>query len=218
MHCSTQGATHTFDSTMLDLKHSTYMLAGPSRVRPSTNSSAWVPCRRPQCCRCSCAAERQIKLLKVPIAALLSTAMCQPQLAASAAPLSPEQLHARLTTLASIDGRTAGQLAVVLGPLLSGFSLLMIVRIVLSWYPQIDGKKLPWSIAVAPTEPVLGPTRRLIQPVGGVDVSPVRIFALLPAALQAIQLVVNNCVARADNMVCAAQLCERGATWAARHP
>ena len=30
---------------------------------------------------------------------------------------------------------------------------------------QIDGKKLPWALSVAPTEPVLGPTRRLIPPV-----------------------------------------------------
>ena len=170
-------------SRMLDLKHFPNVPAGSSRTRPLTNSSVWTTCRRPQCCRYSCAAERPNITLKVPIAALLSTAMFQPQLAASATPLSPEQLHARLLTLASIDGRTAGQLAVVLGPLLSGFSLLMIVRIVLSWYPQIDGKKLPWSIAVAPTEPVLGPTRRLIQPVGGVDVSPVRL-ALLSAASQ----------------------------------
>ena len=30
---------------------------------------------------------------------------------------------------------------------------------------QIDGKKFPWALSVAPTEPVLGPTRRLIPPV-----------------------------------------------------
>ncbi len=46
-------------------------------------------------------------------------------------------------------------------------------------YPQIDGKKLPWSIAVAPTEPVLKPTRQVIQPVGGVDVSPIVWVAFL---------------------------------------
>ena len=45
--------------------------------------------------------------------------------------------------------------------------------------PQLDGKRLPWSIAVAPTEPVLGPTRRAIPPVGGVDVAPIVWVALL---------------------------------------
>ncbi|KAK9823207.1 hypothetical protein WJX72_001096 [[Myrmecia] bisecta] len=55
----------------------------------------------------------------------------------------------------------------------------MIVRIVLSWYPQLDGKQLPWSIAVFPTEPILGPTRKVIQPVGGVDISPIVWVAVL---------------------------------------
>ena len=32
-------------------------------------------------------------------------------------------------------------------------------------YAQLDGNKFPWALAVAPTEPVLGPTRRLIPPV-----------------------------------------------------
>lgn len=44
---------------------------------------------------------------------------------------------------------------------------------------QVNGKKLPWSAAVKPTEWLLGPTRRLIPPVGGVDISPIIWFALL---------------------------------------
>ena len=44
---------------------------------------------------------------------------------------------------------------------------------------QLDGKKLPWAIAVAPTEPVLGPTRRAIPPIGGVDVAPIVWVAIL---------------------------------------
>ena len=38
---------------------------------------------------------------------------------------------------------------------------------------QINDKKLPWSLAYFPTEPVLGPTRRLVPPVGWVEVSPI---------------------------------------------
>ena len=75
-----------------------------------------------------------------------------------------------------IDGKTAGSIAAILGPVLSLSILLMIVRIPLSWYPNLDGKKLPWVIAVAPTEPLLGPTRRAVPPVGGVDVAPVSIY------------------------------------------
>ena len=44
---------------------------------------------------------------------------------------------------------------------------------------QIDGGKLPWSVAFKPTEPILGPTRKAIPPVGGVDVSPIVWVALL---------------------------------------
>ena len=44
---------------------------------------------------------------------------------------------------------------------------------------QIDGGKLPWSVAVKPTEPVLAPTRKAIPPVGGVDVSPIVWVAFL---------------------------------------
>jgi YggT family protein len=44
---------------------------------------------------------------------------------------------------------------------------------------QIPGDRLPWSVVVKPTEPVLGPTRQLIKPVGGVDISPIIWVALL---------------------------------------
>jgi uncharacterized protein YggT (Ycf19 family) len=74
---------------------------------------------------------------------------------------------------ADMDAKTAGSVAAVLGPFLAFSILLMICRIPLSWYPNLDVKKLPWSIAVAPTEPLLGATRRAIPPVGGVDVAPV---------------------------------------------
>jgi len=83
-----------------------------------------------------------------------------------------------------MDAKTAGTVAGVLGPLLTLAILLMICRIPLSWYPNLNVKKLPWSIAVAPTEPLLGPTRRAIPPVGGVDVAPVSRFLLYVGVLR----------------------------------
>ncbi len=44
---------------------------------------------------------------------------------------------------------------------------------------QIPGNKMPWAVAYKPTEPILGPTRNLIKPVGGVDISPIIWVALL---------------------------------------
>jgi YggT family protein len=57
--------------------------------------------------------------------------------------------------------------------LLGAWTLLFLFRIVLTWYPQVDLSR-GWMRAIgAPTEPLLAPTRRLIQPIGGVDVTPV---------------------------------------------
>ncbi|MBD2090536.1 YggT family protein [Microcoleus sp. FACHB-1515] len=61
----------------------------------------------------------------------------------------------------------------VLGPFLGLFILLFILRIVLSWYPQIDLNKLPYNLIAWPTEPFLRPMRKLVPPLGGVDISPI---------------------------------------------
>ena len=60
-----------------------------------------------------------------------------------------------------------------LGVLLAAWTLLFLFRIVLTWYPAIDLSKGPMRLIGAPTEPLLALTRRLIQPIGGVDVTPV---------------------------------------------
>lgn len=61
----------------------------------------------------------------------------------------------------------------VLGPLLAVMLFLFIFRIVLTWYPQADQSKFPFNLIVWPTEPFLAPTRRLIPPIGGVDITPI---------------------------------------------
>ena len=45
-------------------------------------------------------------------------------------------------------------------------------HVVLSWFPKYNLNELPWNIAAWPTEPILKPTRALVPPVAGVDVSP----------------------------------------------
>ena len=61
----------------------------------------------------------------------------------------------------------------VLGLLLSAWTLLFLFRIVLTWYPQVDLRQGFWRVVAIPTEPLLAFTRRLIAPIGGVDVTPV---------------------------------------------
>ena len=69
-----------------------------------------------------------------------------------------------------------------LGPLLALMTLLFILRIVLTWYPQVDLNRLPFNIVAWPTEPFLIPLRKLVPPIGGVNITPViwvGIFSLL---------------------------------------
>lgn len=61
----------------------------------------------------------------------------------------------------------------ILGPLLGLMTLLFIFRIVLTWYPQVDPNRLPFNLIAWPTEPFLVPLRRLVPPLGGVDITPV---------------------------------------------
>lgn len=81
--------------------------------------------------------------------------------------------------LMDLDPATAKVAIGILGPFLSAFAFLFILRIVMSWYPKLPVGKFPYIIAYAPTEPLLVPTRKLIPPLGGVDVTPVVWFGLL---------------------------------------
>lgn len=61
----------------------------------------------------------------------------------------------------------------VVGLLLGAWTLLFLFRIVLTWYPQIDLSQGVMRLIGAPTDLPLALTRRLIAPIGGVDVTPV---------------------------------------------
>ncbi len=56
------------------------------------------------------------------------------------------------------------------------------MRIVLTWYPQVNTEKGFWLLFSVPTEAFLSPTRRFISPIGGVDITPVIWFALITLA------------------------------------
>ena len=64
-------------------------------------------------------------------------------------------------------------LNLALGLGLALWTLLFLFRIVLTWYPQVDLRQGVWRLVGAPTEPLLALTRRLVAPIGGVDVTPV---------------------------------------------
>ena len=70
----------------------------------------------------------------------------------------------------------------ILGPFVGLMTLLFIFRIVLTWYPQIDLNRLPFNLIAWPTEPFLVLLRKIVPPIGGVDITPiiwVGIFSLV---------------------------------------
>ena len=60
-----------------------------------------------------------------------------------------------------------------LSVLLGTWTLLFLFRIVLTWYPKLDLSKGVLALISWPTEPLLSLTRRIVAPIGGVDVTPV---------------------------------------------
>jgi YggT family protein len=61
-------------------------------------------------------------------------------------------------------------------------ALLIIVRALLSWVPSIDhGHPLIRAI-VRITDPILLPIRRLVPPLGGIDVTPIAALLLIQVA------------------------------------
>ena len=63
--------------------------------------------------------------------------------------------------------------------LINTMSVFFLARIILSWYPKTDLKKFPYSAVVWPTEPLMAPTRELLPPAFGVDISPIFWLGLL---------------------------------------
>lgn len=60
-----------------------------------------------------------------------------------------------------------------LGISLGLMTFLFIFRIVLTWYPQVNINQFPFNLIFWPTEPFLAPTRKIVPPLGGVDISPI---------------------------------------------
>ncbi len=76
-------------------------------------------------------------------------------------------------TAALLPATPLAWLHLALGLLLALWTLLFLFRIVLTWYPQVDLQRGAMRLVGAPTEPLLAATRRLVAPIGGVDVTPV---------------------------------------------
>ena len=60
-----------------------------------------------------------------------------------------------------------------LGLTLAFLTLAFLMRIILTWYPKVNLGQGFWPILVLPTEPILIITRKVVPPIGGVDITPV---------------------------------------------
>lgn len=52
------------------------------------------------------------------------------------------------------------------------YSVLLIIRILLTWFPNIDWYKQPFAVLSQLTDPYLNIFRSIIPPLGGIDFSP----------------------------------------------
>ena len=62
---------------------------------------------------------------------------------------------------------------ITLGILLSFLTLAFLIRLILTWYPKINVNQGFWILIAIPTSFILNLTRKIIPPIGGVDVGPV---------------------------------------------
>lgn len=76
-----------------------------------------------------------------------------------------------------------GLLAQTLSTFVSIYLVLMFIRILLSWFPNVNWYDPPFSILSQLTDPYLNLFRSFIPPLGGIDFSPIiAIFVLQIAA------------------------------------
>jgi YggT family protein len=79
---------------------------------------------------------------------------------------------------------SVGLLASTLVTFLNIYMVLMFVRILLSWFPNINWYDPPFSVLSQLTDPYLNLFRSFIPPLGGIDFSPIIAIFLLQIASQ----------------------------------
>lgn len=66
------------------------------------------------------------------------------------------------------------------------YFVLLIIRILLSWFPNVDWFNPPFSILSQLTDPYLNVFRSIIPPLGGIDFSPILAIFLLQFVSRAV--------------------------------
>lgn len=80
-------------------------------------------------------------------------------------------------------------IGIVLIQVISIYRLILIGRILLSWLPNINWYNQPFKFLRDVTDPAMEPFRRLIPPIGMMDISPLVLFFVLYLLEAAIAIV-----------------------------
>lgn len=72
-----------------------------------------------------------------------------------------------------------GNILLVISDVINVYKYILIARILLTWLPNINWYNQPFKFLTEVTDPVMAPFRRLIPPIGGLDLSPMLLFFML---------------------------------------
>lgn len=67
----------------------------------------------------------------------------------------------------------------ILARLLQIYTFVLLVRILITWIPNLDPYNPIVQFLFQITDPVLEPARKLIPPIGMIDISPIVVFIVL---------------------------------------
>lgn len=59
------------------------------------------------------------------------------------------------------------------------YTFVLLIRILMSWIPNLDHSNPIVQMLIQVTDPVLEPARRLIPSIGMIDISPIVVFIVL---------------------------------------
>ncbi|MGD1941130.1 MAG: YggT family protein [Leptolyngbyaceae cyanobacterium] len=82
-----------------------------------------------------------------------------------------------------------GMFAQAFATFLNIYFVLLIFRILLSWFPNVDWMSQPFATLSQLTDPYLNLFRSLIPPLGGIDFSPILGFLVLQFLAQGVSQV-----------------------------
>jgi YggT family protein len=67
----------------------------------------------------------------------------------------------------------------LLARVLQIYTFVLLIRILITWIPNLDPYHPIVQLLFQVTEPVLEPARKLIPPIGMIDISPIVVFIVL---------------------------------------